>query len=218
MLLGHFNPLIFRPEWFAKNGLMGQKEADDATIELMHHDIAIFSFDWGKIEIQAERFAITSLESVDPRIHDLVVKTFKEFLPHTPIGRMGMNLKMDFPVKDVDTLCQIGERLAPKDPWGDWAGALKREEDDDKRSGLKTLTMQQSTRDDGCNGHIQATVQPSTLIAPAPGIRVGINDHIEVEDWANVIGCEEIVTKLESDWEISIDNARMIAQQVMNLA
>ena len=217
VLLGSFNPLIFRPDWFADNDLIGMKEADDASIEVIHREIVAFSLDWVRIEVQQNRFTAATIETVDPRLSDLVVKTFKEFLHHTPIGKLGINLSVDFGVKDLDSMSKIGEALAPKKCWGEWAKKLQNETQD-VRSGLRTLIMQQNIRDDKWKGYIQARVESSKITSPAPGVSVSINDHCEVDDADDITGCSEIIKKLESDWQSSIDYAKWIIDQVMKLA
>ena len=42
VLVGHFNPLIFSPSWFAKNGIVGEEEASAADVSVIHPEIAAF--------------------------------------------------------------------------------------------------------------------------------------------------------------------------------
>ena len=217
VLVGNFNPLIFRPEWFGTNNIIREKEAAAAEIGVIHAEIVVFSLDWVKVQVQQDRFAANTTEDDDPRIWDLVVKTFKEFLSHTPITKMGVNYTVDFRTKNLETMNKVGETLAPKESWGEWSEKLLRREGD-VFSGMRTLTMQQSTRDDGWKGHIQAKVEPSVLIAPDPGIQVAINDHIEIDEPEKVQGCLEIISKLEADCESAIMNSKWIVNQVMELA
>ena len=42
VLLGSFNPPIFRPEWFAKTGIISDEAAATAEIEVIHKQISAF--------------------------------------------------------------------------------------------------------------------------------------------------------------------------------
>ncbi|HEB80754.1 MAG TPA: hypothetical protein ENI71_02630 [Chromatiales bacterium] len=50
VLLGNFNPRIFRPDWFGKHCLIGEAEADAASIEIIHPEICIFKMTTVKSE------------------------------------------------------------------------------------------------------------------------------------------------------------------------
>ena len=58
---------------------------------------------------------------------DFLERTFGEFLPHTPIFRMGINRQVHFTVGSEDARNEIGLKLAPHEPWGEWADALDRQ-------------------------------------------------------------------------------------------
>ncbi len=68
---------------------------------------------------------------------------------------MGINTAVHFPVAGQDVMNRVGEILAPKESWGEWAESVKQKKGT-TRSGMRTLIMQQSIRDDDWNGHIQA--------------------------------------------------------------
>lgn len=215
VLIGHFNPLIFRPHWFAANGLIGSEEAMNAEVEVTHKEIVIFSLEWVKITVDRDRFVADFVGGRDVRGWDLVVKTFKEFLQHTPIQKMGINNSVHFSVADQDVMDRIGDTLAPKEPWGEWKDTLEKAKKGKTRSGMRSLTMQQSIRDDGWQGHIHARVEPS--VKHFPGISVTVNDHYAIED-TDVEGCAEIISCLEENWSKSMDRSEWIVDQVMALA
>ena len=82
VLRGHFNPAIFHPSWFAAQELIGQLEADEAAIELIHPEAAIFNTDWLQIRVVRNRFqAGTAQEPYYEPLRDLVVGVFS-FLSH----------------------------------------------------------------------------------------------------------------------------------------
>ena len=60
VLLGHFNPRIFIPLWFAQNKIVSETEANQAEINVVHPQIT--SARIGKVQILVElgRFAAES--------------------------------------------------------------------------------------------------------------------------------------------------------------
>ena len=181
VLLGSFNPRIFRPDWFAKSGLVSQDEANAADIELIHSEITIFRMDWLSVRVEQQRFQVITQEAPFVRLSDLVIRTFKEFLSHTPIGKIGINRGVHFGVGGDEARDRIGTMLAPKEPWGDWGPTIKGGEGE-KRGGLRDLIMEQRDLEDRYKGYIRAKVEPSVKIKA--GIFMQINDHFEVEDAA----------------------------------
>jgi hypothetical protein len=122
VILGSLNPRIFTPDWFARHGLFSAKEADAASIEVVHAQITSFRTEWLSLNVQQDRFQATTAVAPYVRLSDLVVRTFKEFLPHTPLAKLGINRVVHFDVGSVEARDRIGAMLAPKEPWGDWAG------------------------------------------------------------------------------------------------
>jgi hypothetical protein len=215
VLLGSFNPRLFRPEWFSKSKIIGEKEADSARVEIIHEQIAIFALDWCQIRVEQNRFQIELNNPPLIRAHDLVLKTFKEFLSHTPIYKLGLNRHVHFNVRSFETRDAIGAFLAPKEPWGDWAPKMKGSERI-LRGGMRNLTMVQRDREDGYKGEISATVQPSARLIER-GIFVTINDHYELGDEASITGTEKAMEVVEKFWEPSMERADHIIDLVMAL-
>ena len=85
VLVGNLNPRIFTPHWFALNGLFIPKEAEASEIEVVHAQVTAFRMDWLKLRVEQQRFAVETTEAPYVRMSDLVVRTFKEFLSHTPL-------------------------------------------------------------------------------------------------------------------------------------
>ena len=91
ILLGKFNPTIFHPQWFECNELIRPNEAENADIQIIHPDIALFFLHWLRLEVSRERFRADLLQDVNNNaFHDLIVSTFA-LLSHTPIHAMGFN-------------------------------------------------------------------------------------------------------------------------------
>jgi hypothetical protein len=91
VLIGSFNPRIFRPEWFQSMDIIGN--ADDQSAD----------------------------DPPFVRIQDVVLKAFKEFLMHTPVYPLGINRTVHFSVGSFNVRDAIGRLLAPHEPWGNGA-------------------------------------------------------------------------------------------------
>ena len=85
----------------------------------------------------------------------------------------------------------------------------------EEHGGLRSLVMEQRKLEDRYKGHIRAKVEPSTAIKT--GICMEVNDHYEVEDAENVIGCDAVISILEEKFDASIERSEWIIDQVMAL-
>jgi hypothetical protein len=117
VLLGDFNPKIYQPAWFASEGLIRPSEADNAKIQIVHADLAIFSTDWFVLQVARDRFSAT-IKALAYRAHlrDLVLGTFHKLL-HTPLMQMGINCATRVRFKSDDDWHAFGHFLVPKCPW-----------------------------------------------------------------------------------------------------
>jgi hypothetical protein len=217
VLVGHFNPLIFSPAWFARNGIVSDAEADSAVVGIIHPDIA--NFNLGKIQIQVERtrFNAETAEAPWVALCDFVIKTFAEFLVHTPINQMGINRTVHFSVGSETTRNKIGHTLAPLGPWGRW-GQEMMASDTTARAGFSNITMlQPKIVNKEITGHHQAQVQPSTHLRGNAGIFMNVNDHYSFKDLQSTVGCEEVMASLSENFDGSIKNSEEIIDQIMSL-
>jgi hypothetical protein len=172
--------------------------------------------DWLVVRVEPERFSADTAEAPYTRLLDLVVRTFKEFLPHTPLGKLGINRTVHFSVGSQDNRDRIARMLAPRDPWGEW-GPLIDQGEGERQGGLLSLTMQQRQLDDRHRGHIQAKIEPSVRLPGRAGIFMEINDHYEIQDARDVAGCEQIVDILAAKFDESLRRSEWIIDQIMGL-
>jgi hypothetical protein len=217
VLIGSFNPRIFRPEWFAATGIIGNADAQSAKVQIIHEAVTAFSLEWATLNIDQNRFSITTDEPSFVRIYDAVLKAFKEFLIHTPVYQLGINRTVHFSVGSFEARDAIGKMLAPHEPWGEWGPKISGSpENPQVRGGMKSLLMSQLDRDDGYKGSINAKVEPSVLRPDS--IFVEVNDHFFVgEDPTKILGSEAAMNILESQWSSSINRSEWIIDQVMAL-
>jgi len=216
VFLGDFNPRIFRVDWFDAQGLLSEEEVKASEIDIVHPDLSRFSSDWLRIQVERHRFIAETTDHPAIRLADLVVRTFGEFLSHTPVARVGINRDVHFMVPDLETRDRIGERLAPQDAWGEWGPHIKGTPE--RHGGMQSLTMQQTLLEDREKGYIRAKVEPSVKIRqPRVGVLVGINDHYEIGPPDDVTNSDEAVAIVNERFESSMKRSAWIIDQVMAL-
>lgn len=215
VLVGRFNPAIFQPKWFGHCGLVTTEEADEAHIEIIHPEISKFQV--GKFDLSVETSKLIASVSKPPFVDvmDFLERTFGEFLPHTPISKMGINRQVHFSVGSEDARNAIGMKLAPHEPWGDWVTAFERPLPN--RGGLRTMIMEERGLEDRPVGHFQVKLEPSLKIEGNAGIYMSTNDDYRVADPENVEGSKEILDLLHTSFEVSMRRAECVIDQIMSL-
>lgn len=202
VLLGNFNPKIFHPAWFAAEGLISNSECEDAKVDIIHTDAAIFKLEWLRVEVLHERFRVdTYQEPYIAAVRDLVLGTFS-ILRHTPVHSIGMNVDKHFRMDSEEKWHEAGHRLAPK---GIWEGIMT-------NPGLQSMSMQDTVRPDGCDGSVNVLIQPSREIKP--GILFQVNDHYDIGT-EGVRNADAAVDILRSNWQQSIDRANAMIGKLL---
>ncbi len=216
VLLGDFNPAIFSPSWFAKYGIVSQSAADEAETTVIHPELAVMQIGSKSIKVEKNRFTVDTNEAPFIHISDFVVKTFGEFLTHTPASKIGINRLVHFGVGKKETRDEIGRLLAPTGPWGEW-GARFGEASENPRNGMISVIMHEHWEEDGFEGHFEAKVEPSTKLPGKSGIYVQVNHHCEVSGVERADGCEKVISYLSDRFEKSNDYSDWIIDQIMKL-
>ncbi len=216
VLLGHFNPLIFSPLWFVRNGLISEEQGAAAEVKIIHEDVALLKIGKIQMQVEATRFTADTAEAPWVDLCDFVAKTFAEFLVHTPINQLGINRLVHFSVGSEERRNRIGNILAPLDPWGEWGKAMAASPPD-IRGGCVNLTMQLSRKEEDHKGHIQISVQPSARIKGNAGLYAQTNDHYSVGPLEDVIGCDKIMGLLINNFERSVEQSEQLIDQIMSL-
>jgi hypothetical protein len=206
VLLGSFNPAIFHPAWFHKQGLVSDEEHDAAAIQVMLPDFARFNIDWLEITVTLDRFEVASGEPENFNLlRDIVIGTFR-ILQHTPIKAIGVNRNEHFKLPE-DRWHEIGDALVPKDVWSTVLDA----------PGLRALTVE-GVRTDNYAGYIRANVEPSVRVHP--GIYIGVNDHFQLDEDSKdsgVLDSSQAVSVLESEWDGILERAPRIIDTVLKV-
>lgn len=217
VLVGSFNATIFHPTWFVANNLLRKDDIENEKVDVVHKIISKFTVsNWLRIQVEPARFIAETSEPPFIRLHDLIVRTFREVLIHTPIFQLGINRTVHFSVGDEETRNKIGKILAPQEAWGEWAKDIAGTKEN-AHGGMISLSMMQAKPDDRKTGQIVAQVAPSQLIKNNSGIFVSVNDHYEIPKDDSLAGAIPIIDILEKQFESSIRRSEWIIDQVMAL-
>jgi hypothetical protein len=197
VLLGSFNPKIFQPEWFARQELLPQAEADTAEIKLIVPQVSHFETERFIVQVTAERFLASSKPSANPApLRDLVQGTFF-ILEHTPMTAMGLNYTMHFAMGSEKKWHEIGDRLAPKEPWNQIL---------EGRPGLLSMTIL-TQKDEPKGAQFRVKVEPSVQVPL--GVYFETNEHYPAPEGEPLKGLMGILGKR---WE----DAQIYASRVVN--
>ena len=197
---GSFNPRIFDPWWFARQGLIQEDEAKNAEIGVMTSTLSVFSIGWLRVHAEGERVQMTASQRpyYEP-LRDLAVATFKT-LRHTPLTALGIHWLAHFASADEEEWHKVGHALAPKAIWSEVLN---------KPGLLHLIIREKPNRKDWTN----VTVEPSIKVQP--GIYFEVHDHYEIEDLNAAEGADKIVDILQEHWASSSDRAGNIMQHVL---
>lgn len=91
VLVGSFNPAIFHPEWFFRQGIITEQDAKEAKVQDVSSEITIIQMCGILLQCVSDRFSLgTKNISNAERMQDLIRQTFS-LLSHTPITACGIN-------------------------------------------------------------------------------------------------------------------------------
>jgi hypothetical protein len=166
VLVGSFNPAIFQPEWFVRQGLFSDTESSTAEIKVVHPQICQFETESFIVQVTNERFSAFSKPNVTAEpLRDLVMGTFV-ILEHTPVTAMGLNRQMHFALKSEEMWHSLGDRLVPKEPWNSVL---------EGRPGMLSLEIL-TNRETPKGSSFRVKVQPSTQVKF--GVYFETNEHV----------------------------------------
>ncbi len=202
VLVGSFNPAIFQPEWFARNGLLPQGEVDGAGVQLIHPQVTQFETERFVVQITTDRFsALTKPNTTAEPLSDLVRGTFY-ILEHTPVNAIGLNRLMHFAIGSEEGWHKLGDKLAPKEPWKD---VLK------GRPGLRSLDILAQETQNGPT--VMVRIQPSLQVQW--GAYFEVNEHYPGTEQS---GLKSLMEILQNRWEEAQKNGERIARHILDWA
>lgn len=201
VLVGSFNPAIFHPEWLSKHGLIPDDDLDMANVEFVNHDLSKFSLAWLSFEVIRNKLVASTIDpSKFEPLRDLIISVF-DILDHTPIKNMGMNLNVDYAIEKEEVWHKIGDILAPKEVW--------KKTLPEGRIGLTRISVQ-TERNDDLKGLINVTLSPIEM--KNYGVRVNINNHINIEEDEQGLTPSNILSEY---WDNTIENSLEIANKTI---
>lgn len=215
--VGDFSPAVFHPAWFSLRGLLPPEAAEAANAQLVVSPEATeFAFDWLTVHVTTNVFSMDTSQEPCVRVRDLAARLFGERLPDPPVRALGINRAVHFRVRDMRARDRIGQTLAPKGAWGEWAKSLGMDGD---HGGMTSLTMTQVGLDGRpADDAISVKVEPSVRIGGRrTGVYVAINDHYTIEQTSGNIS-EQLLAILDSRFEESHRWSEGIIDHVMSLA
>lgn len=213
-LVGNFNPAIFNPDWFVRRDIVDSEAYKRAEIGVIHPDIAEFSLDWINVRVEKTKAVFESTSAPWVRINDIVIKTFRDYLPQTPVTRFGINMSVHFEVGTFKQRKKMGDLLAPKGVWGDWAHAANEE-----KGGLISLTTRLIGPDDRPAGHVDVKVEPSIRLGKGrTGVYISVNDHYEMSEDGHQNNVVLVCDLIEKCFDESLTRSEAIVDHLMGLA
>ncbi len=208
VLLGDFNPKIFHPMWFAHHNILRESEAIEASIEVVHADVASFSIEWLTVQVLRDRFtAAIKADVYKTHLGDLVENIFT-LLSHSPVRQMGLNASFRLRFGSEDDWHGFGHFLAPK---SQWEGILN-------SPGMRSIVMR-GERNDDLAGHVNVTIEPDLRTRTDALVR--INDHYESpnlqdEKQSSVEGATWVLRVLKDDFESSFNRSEVLVTQLLS--
>lgn len=208
VLIGKFDPALITPGWLAYHSIIDNTDAKHAELIIAHPDVCQFKTEWAKIYADQSRLQISTSQSPHIRISDLFVKLISELLPGTPIWAAGINLSQHYRI-DLEQQDAFGEKLTPREPWGEW-GKATINKGREKKSGMTSVTLRQGTNlNNRKDGYIDVKIEPSSIIKNG-GIQITVNDHYNFGSAESINDSSDAINLLSNHFEDSLRHAEKI--------
>lgn len=205
VILGAFNPPIFQPAWLGAEGLIRPGDAENARVEIVHHEVAVFETEWMRCQVTRERFSmLTQRESHYEALRDLVASVFR-LLRHTPTRVCGVNHTETLRFDSRDDFDNLGWLLVPRE---NWDGVLK-------RPGVQRLD-EVGQRDDGRVGYVR--VQLEQPLDGTMDVSAQVNDHIAFSEVPEQESTFQLAEFLLEGWPEITSRAAAIHGRIKELA
>ena len=202
VVLGSFNPEIFHPEWFVRQGLIREKAA--SKVNVVHPDVSSIEIDNMRFDVNRERFqaATSDAECYEP-LRDVVIGCFS-ILIHGPVRAIGLNRAFHYKASSEDAWHNVGNKLAPKETWNKHLA----------KPGMLSLTIEGKRKDNG-GGIVQVRVEPSGRTKP--GIFITLNDHYGLQNEKEEQRCNRLIEILKSEWQELFRFSEDVSKSILEL-
>jgi hypothetical protein len=212
VFVGSFNPRIFHPTWFEREGLTFPEE-EAASLSETRTNGPLVTPDLSRCEIGQEitiecltnRFSINAATTLgEERLRSIAAAILAK-LPHTPITAVGINHSQVFDTRNEGEWHQIGDLLVPKQEI--WSKVME------GRPGMALLRVEE-LRPGPPRVRVWATVEP--VREPHPPYRFAINTNWHTDIPQNPTDLEtpaELASDfVASQWDVALDFGRKIAK------
>lgn len=212
VFVGSFNPRIFHPAWFEREGLVSEEE-ETASLSESKKNGPLVTPDLSRCEIGEEislecltdRLSINAATTLgEERLRTLAAAVLAK-LPHTPITAVGINHAQVFDARDESEWHQIGDLLVPKDEI--WSRAML------GRPGM-VLVRVEDFRPGPPPVRVWSTIAPVRESRPPFRFSIDTNWHTDItqhrSEGANQ--AELAAEFVASQWETALDFGRNLAK------
>lgn len=211
VFVGSFNPRIFHPTWFEREGL-ALPEEEAASLSETTVDGPLVTPDLSRCEIgpeitvecQANRLTLNAATTLgEERLRSLAAAILVK-LPHTPITAVGINHLQIFDARNEKEWHLVGDLLVPKDEV--WAKVME------SRPGMALLRVE-DFRQGPPPVRVWATIEPVRESHPPYRIAIHTNWHTDIPQNSSdsATPSELAADFVASQWELSLDFARNLA-------
>ncbi|MCX6876157.1 MAG: hypothetical protein NTW21_20480 [Verrucomicrobia bacterium] len=213
VFLGSFNPRIFHPVWFEREGLTRPGElaagiSSDATDLLVTPDLSRCEIGPEvSIECLSNRLALNAATTLgEERLRELATGIILK-LPHIPISAVGLNSVLVYEVPNHDDWHRIGDILAPKAEI--WEPLME------GRPGMSVLRIE-DFRPGPPPVRVWATVEPVREPHPPYRFQIHINWHgdIQPEPPEGASATEMASRFMVSEWDKARDFGAKLADKI----
>lgn len=214
VLLGHFNPVIFSPDWLLTNRIIGPDVAAFARekgVEVMAPPITSINFGSMKMLVEEQRFMLLVGDEPLVRARDFPISCFR-LLRHTPVSALGLNFNVPVVATDQERWHRFGDMLAPKAPWGEFLV----DQTDTRHGGLRSIAVERKGADTDPFTYIRVSLAINEA-NPLEGL-LTINHHFALGDGERLSTAGEASDLIDQHWEAAVQTAKDIAVQMKGVA
>lgn len=213
VLVGKFSPALITPGWLANYDLISLEQAKEAEVSISHPEVSQFSFGALTLFVDSNRLQVKTNQSPFVEIGDFAAKLLAELLHSTPVWAVGINLSQHYRV-DLEARDRFGERLSPRELWGDW-GKNTFNHGADKSSGLVSVTMRQGRDlEDRESGHIEVRIESSSVVKGS-ALNIHVNDHYSIGESDKIFDSLRASEIIRGGFDASIRRSEQIASGIV---
>ncbi|MBR9893826.1 hypothetical protein GYB14_19195 [bacterium] len=215
VVVGSFNPAIFHPSWLISCGVEPNVDSESIKVDVVHQEVSRFDVDGTSYFVNQDRLQVLTESAPWVHILDKVSRIVLELLPHTPLRAFGINRDVHFRVRSPEARIELGRKLVPLEPWGEFGAQIAGQPPSDP-GGLLSLTLRGAEKDGDFSVTKNVRVEPSAKIQQSDGIYMQANFHYQGPD--DGASSEQVSRKLQDKFQFRINEAESIFEQIMRIS